>query len=229
MIQDLQIVPKSVGMIIDGNRRWAKERNLFPWQGHEAGYKKVKEVMMWLRNRGVKYATVYTFSTENWNRPEQEVTFLIKLIEHVLRNELTWAVAEGIRLKTVGDPAPFSVEVQKLIQAAEGKTKDCNRITLGIALNYGGRAEILHAVNEAVKIGKSITEEEFSKLLYTKDIPDPDMIIRTSGEQRLSNFLPWQSVYSELFFVKKFFPDLEKADIDAVFTEYAERDRRRGK
>ncbi len=221
--------PISVGIIIDGNRRWAGVRGQKPWEGHEAGYKKVKEVMVWLRDAGVKYVTAYTFSTENWKRPELEVTFLIKLIEHVLRSELDWAVAEGIRLVGVGDLSPFSPQIQKLVHEAQEKTKDCSRITLCIALNYGGRAEIINAVNEAVKIGKSVSEQEFSKLLYTKDIPDPDLIIRTSGEQRLSGFLPWQSVYSELFFVKKFFPDLVKEDIDEVLKEYAERDRRQGK
>ncbi len=226
--------PTSVGIIIDGNRRWAKERGLKPWEGHEAGYKKVKEVLVWLRDRGIRYATVYTFSTENWSRPEREVNFLIKLIEYVLGNEVEWAIREGIQLVGIGDLSPFSEQIKKLVHKAEEKTKNCGKITLGIALNYGGRVEILQVVNTLLTVRGStshspVTEEEFSKLLYTKDIPDPDLIIRTSGEQRLSNFLPWQSVYSELFFIKKLFPDLEKADIDQVLEEYSERDRRRGK
>ncbi|MFA6006603.1 MAG: polyprenyl diphosphate synthase [Candidatus Paceibacterota bacterium] len=227
-------IPTSVGIIIDGNRRWAKAHSLLPWQGHEAGYKKVKEVVAWLRDAGVKDIVAYTFSTENWKRPEQEVSFLIKLIEHVLVNELDWANQEGIRLRGVGDMTKFSEQVQKLVKNAEEKTKNNSRITLGIALNYGGRAEILQAVNKLLTVRGStshslVTEEEFSKLLYTKDIPDPDLILRTSGEQRLSNFLPWQSTYSELFFLPKMFPDLTKEDVTNVLAEYSARDRRRGK
>lgn len=222
-------IPNCVGIIMDGNRRYSKARGGVPWEGHEAGYKKTKEVLRWLRDAGVKYVIAYTFSTENWNRSEIEVSFLLKLIERVLTHELDWAHEDGIRIKVIGDRSRFSPSMQQLLLNAETATANNNRITLGVALNYGGRAEILQAVNEAVKIGQPVSEENFSKLLYTKDFPDPDIIIRTSGEQRLSNFLPWQSVYSELFFVKKLFPELNKEDIDAVLAEYTERDRRRGK
>lgn len=223
-------VPGCVGMIIDGNRRWAKERGRSPWEGHEAGYKKTKEVIRWLRDAGVRYAIAYTFSTENWNRPEVEVSFLMKLLERVLRSELDWAKDDGIRIRILGDRSRFSDSMQQLLARAETETAAGDRITLGLALNYGGRAEIIQAVNTLLALRKEKTsEEEFAQHLYTKDFPDPDIIIRTSGEQRLSNFLPWQSVYSELFFIHKFFPELEQADIQRVLDEYAERDRRRGK
>jgi len=222
-------VPECVGIIIDGNRRFAKAHGGLPWEGHEAGYQKTKEVLRWLRDAGVKHIIAYAFSTENWKRPEIEVSFLMKLIERVLAHELDWAKEDGIKIKIIGDTSRFSLSMQKTLREAEVATASNDKITLGIALNYGGRAEILRAVNEAVKIGNSVDEVEFSKLLYTKDFPDPDVIIRTSGEQRLSNFLPWQSVYGELFFIKKMFPDLAKEDIDSVLAEYGERDRRRGK
>jgi undecaprenyl diphosphate synthase len=224
-------IPTSIGMIMDGNRRYAKEHGLPLLGGHEAGKEKLKEVVSWCKEAGVKNLIVFAFSTENWNRSDEEVGYLMKLLKTTLGDEAEELRKEGARLRFAGQKERFDAELQKIMNEAEEKTKD-GEVTLWLALSYGGRAEILNAVkNIAAKGLKSeeITEESFSNELWTAGMPDPDIILRTSGEKRLSGFLPWQGVYSELFFIDTYWPAFSKEEFDAILREYDERERRFGK
>jgi len=217
-----------IGIIMDGNRRFAKERGLSSIEGHRAGYEKLKEFARWAKEAGIRHAIVYGFSTENWHRPEKEVAYLMDLLRTVLSQEAEHMRKEGGRLRILGQRERFPADIQKLIAQAEEGTKD-GEYTLYLALSYGGRAEIVDTVNRLIEKGSPVTEEEFGKALWTADMPDPDLIIRTSGEKRLSGFLPWQGVYSELFFVDSFWPAFSKEEFDAVLSEYRSRERRHGK
>lgn len=229
MTDTLKIVPHTIGIIMDGNRRWAKERGLPTLEGHRAGYEKLKDVCRWAREAGVRELIVYAFSTENWNRTQEEVSYLMDLLEHALREMTDEAKREHMRLIVLGDRARLSPALCAAIADAEGSTKH-GAFRFGVALSYGGRTEIIDAIHRIApeRLG-AITEEEFSTLLWTRDFQDPDLILRTSGEQRVSNFLPWQSVYSELVFTPTYWPAFEKAEFDAILAEYAARDRRKGK
>jgi undecaprenyl diphosphate synthase len=222
--------PKCIGMIMDGNRRWAKENSLSSVEGHKFGYEKLKEVAEWVKEVGIRNLIVYAFSTENWNRSKEEVSCLVDLLKKVLSEQIDEFNEKKTKLIFAGDISRFSRDIQELIRSAEEKTKDNEENTLVICLSYGGRAEIMSAVNNLLKEGKSsINEEEFSRALWTKNIPDPDLIIRTGGEERLSGFLPWQSVYSELFFSKTYWPAFSKEEFLEVLKEFSSRERRRGK
>ena len=222
--------PKCIGMIMDGNRRWAKEHSLSSVEGHKFGYEKLKEVAEWVKEVGIRNLIVYAFSTENWNRSKEEVSCLVDLLKKVLSEQIDEFNEKKTKLIFAGDISRFSRDIQELIRSAEEKTKDNEENTLVICLSYGGRAEIMSAVNNLLKEGKSsINEEEFSRALWTKNIPDPDLIIRTGGEERLSGFLPWQSVYSELFFSKTYWPAFSKEEFLEVLKEFSSRERRRGK
>lgn len=224
-------VPMHVAMIMDGNRRWAKERGESSVEGHRAGYETMKKVGDWCLARGVKVLTVYAFSTENWKRSETEVGFLMSLLEHALDKELNYFIDRKVRLRVLGRREGFSKKILELIDKAQDATKDFEEMTFAICLNYGGRAELVDAVREIAREGiapNAIDEGTISKRLYWPDMPDPDLIIRTSGEERLSGFLLWGSAYSELYWIKKFWPALEESDIDAAFAEYASRQRRYG-
>ncbi len=222
--------PLSIGIIMDGNRRWAKARELSTFEGHKQGYTKLKELINWSRDSGVGYVTVYAFSTENWNRTAEEVGYLMNLFRTVISEVTKEAKEKDIRIIFLGQRERFAPDMQEAMNDSEESTRSCTTLTLAVALSYGGRQEILDAVHRipAEKIG-SINEEEFSELLWTKDVVDPDLIIRTSGEERLSNFLPWQSVYSEFFFTKTLWPDFSKEEFLAIIEEYNARERRLGK
>ncbi len=225
-------IPKCVGIIMDGNRRWAKEKGLSKLEGHNHGGKALKNTVTWARDLGVEHIIFYTFSTENWNRTEDEVNHLIGLIGSFIKSELDYFHKEGGVLHYVGDLSRFSEGLQKDLLESQEKTKNNKGPHVYFALNYGGRAEILSVVKNIVKSNpgvEEITEEYFAKHLQTGDMPDPDIIIRTSGEMRLSGFLPWQSVYSELFFTKTLWPDFSKEEFESIINEYNQRDRRIGK
>ncbi len=221
-----------LGIIMDGNRRWAKDDGLLIGMGHLAGAEKVKEVIRWSANRGIKYLTLYTFSTENWQRPKEEVSSLLGLIGDFLKENCQEFQKEGGKLRFLGDRDGLPVDLVKAMEEAELATKDNDRIIVNSLFNYGGRAEILRAVRRIIKEGvkpENINTAEFGRYLYTAGLPDPDLIIRTSGEMRLSNFLTWQSAYSELYFCEKHWPDFSEQDLDKALSEYSLRQRRIGK
>jgi undecaprenyl diphosphate synthase len=213
---------------MDGNRRWAKERGLDSLEGHREGYETLKKILRGVRDRGIWHAIFYAFSTENWGRSDEEVTYLMELFKEALTSILKDLEKDKVRVRIVGERERFSKELQSLMYELEEKSAPYVGTTIWLALSYGGRAEIVDAVNCAVEGGEQVTEASFGKLLWTKDMPDPDLIIRTGGELRLSNFLPWQSVYSELFFTKTYWPDFGKEEFERMLEQYAERDRRKG-
>ncbi len=224
-------VPACIGIIMDGNRRWAKARGLPTLEGHTVGFAKAKEIVRHAFDRGVGTVIVYAFSTENWKRAADEVGYLMNLFANALTNEFSDLVNEGVRITFLGDlsrlPSGLAAAARKLEteSARNGSGK-----TIGIALSYGGRAEIVAGVNALITSGKKeVTEADVSAALWSAGLPDPDIIIRTSGEQRLSGFLPWQSVYSELFFTDSYWPDFSTAEFDAILESFASRERRNGK
>ncbi|MBI2618304.1 di-trans,poly-cis-decaprenylcistransferase [Candidatus Kaiserbacteria bacterium] len=222
-------IPMCIGVIIDGNRRWAKEKGLPSFEGHRRGYGKVKECAGWAKEVGVKNLIMYTLSTENWNRSKEEVSYLLDLFRTVLKEELDELVKGNTRVIFAGELSRFPKDLQKMMRESEEKTKSRTEQTLVIAASYGGRAEIVHAANALLKKGKSsVSEKDFSQYLWTAGVPDPDLIIRTGGEQRLSNFLPWQSIYSELFFSPTYWPDFSKEEFFKILEDYQKRSRRMG-
>jgi undecaprenyl diphosphate synthase len=222
--------PKSIGIIMDGNRRWAKEKNLPSIEGHRAGLEKIKEVMKWAQDAGIREVTIYTFSTENWNRSREEVGYFMELFEFAFHTWLEEVIKEGIRVRFIGERVRVSEKILKLMEKTEQESNQGEKGTLVVAFSYGGRLEILEAVNKLITEGKgSVTEEEFSAAMWNAGLRDPDLIIRTGGEKRLSGFLTWQSVYSELFFVDEMWPAFTKEHFDAVLAEYSSRERRHGK
>ena len=232
---DKNNMPKHIAIIMDGNRRWAKAKGKPASFGHKEGAKTLEKIVRYANKIGLEYITVYAFSTENWKRTEDEVKALMLLLQNYLDDYSKRADTENIRVKILGDISALSEGMQKSIINCMERTKDNTGVTFNIALNYGGRNEILKAVKEIakkVKVGEidvdDIEEETISEHLYTKNEPDPDLVIRTSGELRLSNFLTWQSVYSELLFVQKNWPDFEEEDLDKAIVEYQKRTRKFG-
>ncbi len=223
------MVPSCIGIIMDGNRRWAKAKNLPTFEGHRRGYEKLKEVLRWAKESGVRHLIVYALSTENWNRTQEEVSYLLGLIRLVLTEDLEVVKKEGGKIVCVGERERFPSDIQEMMRRAETETATLEGVTLVLALSYGGHAEIVQAVNKAVQAGESVDEKGFAAMLWTKDVPDPDLIIRTGGELRLSGFLPWQSVYSELFFTKTFWPDFSEVEFKSILEEFSKRERRNGK
>lgn len=228
-------MPKHIAIIMDGNRRWAREHNLDPKQGHKEGAKTLEKIVRYANKIGLEYITVYAFSTENWKRSEDEVGALMILLQKYLDDYSKRADTENIKVKVLGDISRLSSGMQKSIKKCMERTKNNTGITFNIALNYGGRDEILKAVKSICKKVKknevdieNITEEMISDNLYTKGQPDPDLLIRTSGELRLSNFLPWQLVYSEFLFVDKHWPDFEEQDLDYAIEIFQKRNRKFG-
>lgn len=215
---------------MDGNRRWAKERGLETLEGHKAGAEKIFELAEWANEADIEEVILYTFSTENWNRAEEEVGYLMRLAEELFTEQLPKFKESSVKLRFIGDLSRASERIQSVMKNAEEETKDGGKGTLVFAFSYGGRPEILVAVNKLLQEGKDVvSEEEFSGALWSAGLRDPDLILRTGGERRLSNFLPWQSVYSELFFTDTKWPDFSKEEFSAVLAEYAERERRHGK
>lgn len=222
--------PRSIGVIMDGNRRWAKERGLPTLEGHRAGAEKIFEFAAWAHEAGVEEMILYAFSTENWERKEEEVTYLMRLAETLFTRELARFKDAGVKLRFVGDLARASARLQEVMRRAAEETRTGENGTLVLAFSYGGRPEILAAVNRLLREGRQdVSEEQFSDALWSAGLLDPDLILRTGGERRLSNFLPWQAVYSELFFTDTKWPDLGKEEFDQILLEFSERERRHGK
>ncbi|MBI4426249.1 MAG: di-trans,poly-cis-decaprenylcistransferase [Candidatus Kerfeldbacteria bacterium] len=224
-------LPQHVAIIMDGNRRWARKHRQPAFEGHRAGYRTLKRIGDVALERGIKYLTVWAFSTENWHRAKREVQFLLNFVEWVLREELVEFHRKGVHLVVTGRLHELSAKLQKLISDAMNLTRDNTRGVLNVLLNYGGRAEIVDAVRAIVRAQPdpdSVNAELIASHLYHPEIPNPDLIIRTSGELRLSGLMPWQAEYSELIFVEKLWPDFTARDFDACLAEFARRDRRFG-
>lgn len=227
--------PGHVAIIMDGNGRWAKARGLPRTAGHKKGVDAVRRTVEAARELGIGTLTIFSFSSENWRRPEEEVSDLMGLLRFYLRSEVAELHKAGIRLRVIGDRARLSDDINRLIDAAEGLTRENRTMTLVVALSYGSRQEIVLAARrlaEEVATGgitvDSIDEDAFSARLFTADIPDPDLIIRTSGEKRISNFLLWQAAYAELVFIDTLWPDFTKRDLEAAIDEFHRRERRFG-
>jgi undecaprenyl diphosphate synthase len=215
---------RHVAIITDGNGRWAQQRGLSVAEGHQAGADTVKARLRDAAELGVRELTVYSFSTENWNRPEAEVAALMALFSERILRETPELKGQGVRMRFIGRRGGVSPELAEQMDWAEAETESNQRITLFVAFNYGGRAEIV----DAARAFTGTTEEEFRRHLYAPEMHDPDLLIRTSGEQRLSNYLLWQSAYSELVFTDVLWPDFSRADFESALTEYASRGRRFG-
>ena len=227
---------KHIAVIMDGNRRWAKEKKLPTAMGHKKGVDALKATVRACDDFGIKYITVYAFSTENWNRTSEEVNFLMELLAHTIKNEITDLHENGVVIKFIGNIKGLSEKLQKILKEAEEKTKNNTGVNLQIAFNYGSRDELVHAVKALGKQIESnelkadeITEEKLSSALYTTNIPDPDMLIRTGGEKRISNYLLWQVAYAELLFVDEYWPDFGKKELALAIDEFNRRSRRFGK
>jgi undecaprenyl diphosphate synthase len=215
---------RHVAIIMDGNGRWAGQRGLNVLEGHREGARALKRTVQNSVKLGIEELTAYTFSTENWTRPDPEVEGLMALFAEMIQSETPELDEEGVKMRFIGRLGGVSAELQRQMDWAEGKTADNERMTLFVAFNYGGRAEILDAAARYAGGG----EEEFARLLYAPDMTDPDLVIRTSGEIRLSNFLLWQSAYSELVFSDVLWPDFDMADLEAALQEFESRQRRFG-
>ena len=222
-------IPIHIGIIMDGNGRWAKKRGLPRTFGHKAGGETFVKIVTECRKMGIKCLTVYAFSTENWKRSETEVSALMSLMKEYMVRYTEDLVKNGIRLRILGDLSRFENSTVEEINKRIEMSKNNDGMTLCIALNYGGRAELTTAVNKLLKSGKTeITEKDISDSLYTEGLPDPDLIIRTSGEQRTSNFLLWQSAYSEYYFTDVLWPDFDEKELKKAVEEYSKRNRRFG-
>ena len=232
---DKDNLPEHIAIIMDGNGRWAKKRNLPRTMGHKAGVETIRRVIKEADRIGIKYITLYAFSTENWRRPQEEVTALMKLLVQYLKSEVKELHKNEVVLRVLGDITALADECRKEIEESIELTKNNTGLVLNFAFNYGGRDEIIRAVKNVVddvqegKINKeNITQELFANYLYTKDSPDPDLIIRPSGEQRLSNFLLWQCAYSEFWYSNINWPDFSEKDLQQAIYDYQNRDRRFG-
>jgi len=222
---------RHIAIIMDGNRRWARERNLPSAMGHKKGVDALKATLRACNNFGIKYLTVYAFSTENWSRKKEEVDFLMELLAATLTNELAEMHSEGVVISFIGDISKLSPKLQKILANSVETTKNNTGVHLQIAFNYGARDEIVHAVKSITAKGikpEDITEETISANLYTHDIPDPDLLIRTGGEKRISNYLLWQIAYSEILVIKEFWPEFDKKLLEAAIEEFGRRQRRFG-
>ncbi|WP_026893816.1 isoprenyl transferase [Clostridiisalibacter paucivorans] len=232
---DLSKIPKHVAIIMDGNGRWAKKRFLPRTAGHREGVNRVKEIVEVSGDMGIKYLTIYAFSTENWNRPKDEVNYLMGLLIEFIKKELKTIIKNDVKINVLGDINRLSPILKKEIENTIELTKQNKKLVLNIALNYGGRDEIIRGIkmvfedinNDRIDI-EDINEESFKKYLYTKDQPDPDLLIRTSGEMRLSNFLIYQNAYTEFVFSDVYWPDFNTMEYYKCIKEYQNRNRRFG-
>ncbi len=233
---DQPAVPRHIAVIMDGNGRWAQERGLPRIEGHRRGTHAVEAAAKGCRALGVQFLTLYAFSSENWNRPQNEIDTLMQLLERFLKDKHKDLLKEGIRLRAIGQLDDLPSSCRKILDRVMDETRKFDRFQLVLALSYGGRHELVHAARQLaadVRDGKldvnAIDEKAFASRLYTADIPDPDLLIRTSGEMRLSNFLPWQLSYTELHIIKKYWPDFEKEDLIAAVKDFTMRRRRFGR
>lgn len=228
---------RHIAMIMDGNRRWARQRNLASVFGHREGVKAFKRAIKAADKFGIKYLTVYAFSTENWGRQKEEVEFLMNLLKEMVQNQLDELHENNVRVRIIGDKGPLSTDLKEVLNRAEGLTEENSGLNLQIAINYGSRSEITQAVKricEDVQAGvidsaEQITDKMISSYLYTAGIPDPDLLLRTGGEQRLSNYLLWQSAYTEIFVTEVFWPDFDETLLERAIQAFAGRTRRFGK
>jgi undecaprenyl diphosphate synthase len=229
---DFARLPRHIAIIMDGNGRWAKKRNLPRVEGHKAGSESVREVVETCARIGIKYLTLYAFSKENWKRPRSEISTLWRLLEDYLKKDYKVLEKNQLRLKVIGQKEALPAPVRRELARVENLTKDYNRMTIILALNYGGRAEIVEAVkkifhDKSTEIN-TLDEDQFSRYLFTAEIPDPDLLIRTSGEMRVSNFLLWQIAYSEIWITPEFWPDFRKKHLLQALVDYQRRERRFG-
>jgi undecaprenyl diphosphate synthase len=229
-------IPKHVAIIMDGNGRWAKSQGKNRVFGHKNGVEAVHKIVESAQKRGIKYLTLYTFSTENWNRPQKEVSSLMDLLIKVLQNQLERMLHNNVRLNTIGDTSKLPPKVEKNLMDTIDRTKNNDGIVLTLALNYGAKEEIKHAFQKiAVKVKNNIISPEnvdetiINEHLYTRNLPEVDLLIRTSGEQRISNFLLWQIAYAELYFTNVLWPDFDANQFDKAILSYQQRERRFGK
>lgn len=223
--------PSHVAIILDGNGRWAQKRNMPRTFGHKNGAENVVDIAIHAKKRGVKYLTLYAFSTENWKRPKKEVDYLMKLLIKFVNDKIDQLMEEDCKLNFLGDLSAIPDQTRKAVELALDRTKDNKSLFINIALNYGGRDELVHAFKNIINDGykaEDIDEKLISENLYTKDIPDPDLLIRPGGELRISNFLIYQIAYSELYFTDKLWPDFSYEDFDKAIEEYSRRNRRFG-
>jgi len=227
---------KHIAIIMDGNRRWAKKRFLPTAAGHSEGVKALKKIVIAAQNAGIKTLTVYAFSTENWQRKQEEVDFLMQLLARTIEHELSELYEKNVKMKFIGDLSKFTPELRKILNQSEEKTSLNNGLKLQIAINYGAKDEIKNAVKQIAKevqegklLPDEITEETISERLYTKGTEDPDLLIRTGGEMRVSNYLLWQIAYSEFYVTKTFWPDFDEKELLLAVNSFAHRERRFGK
>jgi undecaprenyl diphosphate synthase len=228
-------LPRHIAIIMDGNGRWASARGLPRSAGHKQGIEAVRRTVKAAGDIGIEYLTIYSFSTENWSRPKLEVAFLLDLLRHFIRHDVAELHASGVRIKVIGMRDGLERSLIKLLDDAENLTKDNRKMTLVVAFNYGSRQEIAiaaAAIAQAAIDGKllpaDVTPDTFAQYLNTADMPDPDLLIRTGGDERISNFLLWQAAYAELVFVKRFWPDFDSSDLDGAIATYQSRERRFG-
>ena len=224
-------VPKHVGFILDGNRRWAKKHGLPTYEGHLAGVTALEEVIEATIDAGVEYVSFYTWSTENWKRAEDEVRSTLKIIRSIFKKELKRLISEGCRFVALGDMESIPDDIRKIIKETEEQSRNGKRATLAMCFNYGGQQEIVRAASRAIEAGedpKKLDNQSFRQYLDHPEVPDCDLIVRTSGEQRLSNFMLWRSAYSEFIFVDKFWPEMTSDDVSDILEEYSKRNRRIG-
>jgi undecaprenyl diphosphate synthase len=225
------VLPRHVAIIMDGNGRWATARGRSRQVGHKAGTENIRRVIEQFAARGVQYLTLWAFSTENWSRPPAEVQALMRVLALALKNEVENFHKNNIRLLHIGDLEPLPKALREQVRSALKLTEANTRMTVCVAFNYGGRAEIVQAIRRMIADGvapSAVTEDLVSSYLYTAGVPDPDLVIRTAGELRLSGFLPWQSTYSELFVTDRYWPDFDAAAVDEALTTYAQRVRKFG-
>jgi len=222
-----RILPKHIAIIPDGNRRWAKERGISTKEGYARGIAHIDEVLAWCRDAGIMMVTMWGFSAENFRREKGEIDALFYLFKKNLIEKLS--SKENIRVRFLGRVEKFPKDIVDLFEKVEEKTQDKKPYQLNLLLSYGGREEILDAVNRSIEKGEKVDEDTFSSYLYTKGMPDPDLVIRTSGEQRLSGLMPWQTIYSEFYFSKKLWPDFSKEDFEDALNDYSSRKRKFGR
>ena len=217
---DMSRLPRHIAIIMDGNGRWAKKRGLPRTAGHKAGAETFRDIATYCRELGVEYLTVYAFSTENWKRPKDEVDTIMELLEQYLQEAINTMERDHIRLKILGDTAALSPKLQQMVAQTNAISTHYQGFQANICLNYGGRSEILRAARLCAEAGEEWTEENFGKYLWSAGIPDPELIIRPSGELRLSNFLLWQCAYSEFYFCDTLWPDFDRAALDRAIIDY---------
>ena len=213
-------LPNHVAIIMDGNGRWALQRGKSRNYGHQCGLKAIEKIVDYSIKKKISYLTLFTFSSENWKRPKKEVNFLFKLLENYFKKNLLKVIKSGIKVKIIGNRSKLASNLRKIIKLVENKTKKNKKILVQLALNYGSKQEIINSLKIVNKKKQKVTIKNFEKTLYTSSFPDPDILIRTGGQRRLSNFLLWQIAYTEIFFVKKMWPDFNNNDFQKILNEF---------